>query len=264
MAEPGRPARSTIVSVPGPPRVTRVLPRGDWMDEAGEVVEPAVPRSLGPLDVPPGRRPTRLDLARWLVAPDNPLTARVVVNRLWKTVLRRRPGRHARRPRLAGRVADAPELLDWLAVEFLESGWDVKHDGPADRHLVGVPAVVAAERTISRRPTRRTASRAAGARSGSRPSSSATTRWRSAGCSCATIGGRERQAVPARRLLAVPQLPEARVRAERGAGPVPPRPLHPLAAHVSCTRPARLRRAQPRGVRRPAAGSNTPQAAWCC
>ena len=126
MAEPGRPARSTIVSVPGPPRVTRVLRRGDWMDESGEVVEPAVPRSLGTLDVPPGRRPTRLDLARWLVSPDHPRTARVVVNRLWTTFFG---------SGLAGTLDDLgsqgewpthPELLDWLAVEFRERGWGFK------------------------------------------------------------------------------------------------------------------------------------------
>ena len=64
-----RAIRRTITTVSGPPRVTRVLPRGDWMDETGAVVEPAVPRVLRPIATP-GRRATRLDLAWWLVARD--------------------------------------------------------------------------------------------------------------------------------------------------------------------------------------------------
>jgi hypothetical protein len=71
----------TLVTTAGRPRVVRVLPRGDWMDGSGEVVTPGVPRSLPPLPAG-GARATRLDLARWLVSGDNPLTARVFVNRL--------------------------------------------------------------------------------------------------------------------------------------------------------------------------------------
>ena len=66
------------------PMLTRVLPRGDWQDESGEIVEPATPHFLAQparFDRP---RLTRLDLARWLVSRDNPLTARTVVNRYWK------------------------------------------------------------------------------------------------------------------------------------------------------------------------------------
>lgn len=62
--------------------VVRILPRGDWMDDTGEVVRPAFPAYL-PAPKMGGREPGRLDLARWLVAREHPLTARVVMNRLW-------------------------------------------------------------------------------------------------------------------------------------------------------------------------------------
>src|SRR5262249_14218691 len=74
---------STLDSEAGAPSVTRVLPRGSWLDDSGQVVQPGVPASLSRLDVQ-GRRATRLDLGHWMAAPDNPLTARVFVNRLWK------------------------------------------------------------------------------------------------------------------------------------------------------------------------------------
>src|SRR5439155_19991881 len=74
----------TVVTVAWDPMVTRVLPRGNWQDESGEIVQPAVPHFLPQVSAPGGRRLTRLDLARWLVSRDNPLTARTVMNRLWK------------------------------------------------------------------------------------------------------------------------------------------------------------------------------------
>ena len=65
------------------PRETRILPRGNWMDDSGAVVEPAIPGFLGESNTC-GRRATRLDLANWLVSPQNPLTARAYVNRVWQ------------------------------------------------------------------------------------------------------------------------------------------------------------------------------------
>src|SRR5260370_3306341 len=65
--------------------VTRILPRGNWMDDSAPVVEPAIPRFLGTLDTK-GERATRLELANWLVSRDNPLTARAFVNRTWRQV----------------------------------------------------------------------------------------------------------------------------------------------------------------------------------
>ena len=108
---------------------TRVLPRGNWQDESGPIVAPAVPEFLkAPIaDAAGSKRLTRLDLANWLVSPENPLTARVFVNRLWKQFFGMGLSARSGRRRRPGRMAVHPELLDWLAVEFRESGWDVKH-----------------------------------------------------------------------------------------------------------------------------------------
>src|SRR5262249_22667542 len=116
----------TLVSVSVPPRMMRVLPRGNWLDDSGEVVTPGVPAALGQLDVG-DRRATRIDLARWLVRPDNPLTARVFVNRLWKLFFGQGIVKTLDDFGSQGTWPTHPELLDWLAVEFCDSGWDVKH-----------------------------------------------------------------------------------------------------------------------------------------
>ncbi len=108
------------------PRMTRVLPRGNWLDESGEVVTAAVPSFLGRLDLG-GRQATRLDLARWLVADDQPLTARVVVNRLWKLFFGNGLSSVLDDLGAQGEWPTHPELLDWLAAEFVASGWDLKH-----------------------------------------------------------------------------------------------------------------------------------------
>jgi hypothetical protein len=115
-----------LVSVAGPPRVVRILPRGNWLDSSGEVVSPAVPKFLGHLQTT-GPRATRLDLAHWLVARENPLTARVFTNRLWKLFFGRGLSRSLEDFGSQGEWPTHPELLDWLAVEFMDSGWDVKH-----------------------------------------------------------------------------------------------------------------------------------------
>lgn len=116
----------TLISTPGAPRMVRVLPRGNWMDDSGEVREPAIPAFLGKVDVS-DRRANRLDLANWLVASDNPLTARVMVNRLWKLFYGIGLSKTVEDSGSQGEWPTHPELLDWLAVEFRESGWDVKH-----------------------------------------------------------------------------------------------------------------------------------------
>jgi hypothetical protein len=119
--------RRTIIARPGPPRVTRVLARGDWMDDTGEIVSPAIPRAFGTLGVVSGLRPTRLDLARWLTSAEQPQTARVAVNRLWRQFfgvgLSDSPDDLGTR----GEWPTHPQLLDWLAVEFRENGWDIRH-----------------------------------------------------------------------------------------------------------------------------------------
>jgi len=108
------------------PTVVRILPRGNWMDESGEVVQPAFPGYL-PAPTITGRTPDRLDLARWLVSRDHPLTARVVMNRLWKQFFGAGLSRVLDDLGGQGEPPVHPELLDWLACEFIDSGWDMKH-----------------------------------------------------------------------------------------------------------------------------------------
>ncbi|WP_303652536.1 PSD1 and planctomycete cytochrome C domain-containing protein [Paludisphaera mucosa] len=116
----------SMVTSAAPPLETRVLPRGDWQNRSGEIVAPEVPRFLPHQSIASDRRLTRLDLARWITAPENPLTARVFMNRLWKQLFG---------AGLSGVVEDVgaqgewpvhSELIDWLAVDFREGGWDVK------------------------------------------------------------------------------------------------------------------------------------------
>jgi hypothetical protein len=100
-----------------------ILIRGQY-DQKGDKVEAAVPAVLPPL--PKGAPANRLGLARWLTDPDHPLTARVNVNRFWAEVFGQglvpTPGEFG----VTGEPPTNPKLLDWLAVEFRESGWDVK------------------------------------------------------------------------------------------------------------------------------------------
>jgi mono/diheme cytochrome c family protein len=118
-------APTTLVTTAVDPRTVRVLPRGNWLDDSGDVVRPAVPGFLAALDTQ-SRRATRLDLARWLVSPDNPLTARVFVNRLWKICFGQGLVKSLDDFGIQGSLPSHPQLLDWLAIEFVESGWDVK------------------------------------------------------------------------------------------------------------------------------------------
>jgi hypothetical protein len=102
------------------PDVTRVMPRGNWMDESGEIVQPSVPVFLGKVETA-GRRATRLDLANWLVSPKNPLTARVFVNRQWRLFFGVGLSKVLDDLGSQGEWPTHPELLDWLAAEFMKS-----------------------------------------------------------------------------------------------------------------------------------------------
>ena len=105
------------------PRDTFVLARGAY-DKPGEKVTPGVPGILPPL--PPGAPNNRLGFARWLVDPSNPLTARVAVNRFWQMYFGTGLVKTVEDFGSQGEWPSHPELLDWLATEFVRTGWDVK------------------------------------------------------------------------------------------------------------------------------------------
>src|SRR5205823_550884 len=100
-----------------------ILVRGEY-DKRRDPVKAATPAALPPMaaDLPRNR----LGLAQWLLRPEQPLTARVTVNRFWQEVFGTGLVRTAGDFGVTGEVPSHPELLDWLAVEFRESGWDVK------------------------------------------------------------------------------------------------------------------------------------------
>ena len=105
------------------PRECRVLVRGAY-DKPGDVVTADIPSALG--TIPAGQPKNRLSFARWVASRENPLTARVAVNRVWERLFGR--GLVETTEDFGVRCAPPshPELLDWMAVEFMDSGWDLK------------------------------------------------------------------------------------------------------------------------------------------
>ena len=105
------------------PRDTFLLIRGTW-DQRGEKLTPGVPELLGKL--PKDEPANRLALAKWLMSPENPLTARVIINRYWQMLFGMGLVKTTEDFGVQGEQPIHGELLDWLAVEFRESGWDLK------------------------------------------------------------------------------------------------------------------------------------------
>ena len=121
-----------LVSQSVKPRPVRILPRGNWLDESGDVVSPDTPGFMpswvdaaneSPAE---SERATRMDLARWLASAKNPLVARVYVNRLWKLLFGHGLVRTLDDFGAQGDLPSHAELLDWLATEFIARGWDTK------------------------------------------------------------------------------------------------------------------------------------------
>lgn len=111
------------------PRKTNVLIKGDFTRPDVEV-SPGTPSVLHPFE-PKGEasdreRPNRLDLARWITSPENPLTSRVIVNRVWQQYFGRGLSEIENDFGLQGSSPTHPELLDWLALEFVKKGWSLK------------------------------------------------------------------------------------------------------------------------------------------
>jgi hypothetical protein len=117
------PATMVMADLPKP-RDTFVLIRGAY-DKHGEKVTPGTPAVLPPM--PKSAPKNRLGLAEWLVDRSQPLTARVIVNRFWGQYFGRGIVKTANDFGVQGSWPTHPELLDWLATEFVESGWDIKH-----------------------------------------------------------------------------------------------------------------------------------------
>ena len=219
-----------------------------------------------PAATPRSAPATRLDLARWLTSREQPADGPRLRQPAVEAVLRPR----ARRAALddlgsQGEWPTHPELLDWLAVELVERGWDVKHAGARDRHVRDLPAELGARAGAAERDPGQPPATPASRASGSTPSWSATTRSRSAGCSSPKIGGPSVKPYQPAGYWANLNFPQREWRRLAGRGPVPARPLHLLAAHASCTRacwPSTRRAA--RSAAASARARTRRCRRWCC
>ncbi|MBX3745684.1 MAG: PSD1 domain-containing protein [Verrucomicrobiae bacterium] len=132
-----------VMQAASPARETHIRIRGEY-DNLGEKVPPGVPEALFPWseDLPPNR----LGLARWLTDPRHPLTARVVVNQYWQKYFGTGLVKTSEDFGFQGEWPSHPELLDWLATEFLRTGWDIK----AMQRLIVTSATYRQDSVISR------------------------------------------------------------------------------------------------------------------
>lgn len=117
--------QATMITSATKPATVRVLPRGNWMDDSGEVVKPNIPTFLKE-PASADETLTRLDLANWIVSDENPLTARVVANRLWRLYFGAGISRVMIDVGSQGEAPTHPDLLDWLATDLRTHNWDIK------------------------------------------------------------------------------------------------------------------------------------------
>ena len=252
-----------LVSTAGNPRTVRILPRGNWLDESGPVVEPAIPHFLGQLDTP-GRRANRLDLARWIVSRDNPLTARVFVNRQWKLFFGQGISKVLDDLGSQGEWPTHPELIDWLASEFMDSGWDMKH---TIRLLVTSGAYrqtsLASPESKETDPYNRLYAHQSRFRIDAE-----MVRDNALAVSGLLVGPRrraERLPLSAGRLLVRLEFPGPRVEERHRRQPLPPRAIHALAALVPAPQP-RWHSMRPPAKKRSASelAPISRSRRWCC
>ena len=148
-----------VMAEMGKPRDTFVLGRGDYRNQ-GDKVQPGVPAMLPPL--PKDAPPNRLTLANWLVDPGHPLTARVAVNRFWQQYFGLGIVKTQEDFGVQGEAPSHPELLDWLATEFVRPAGTSEAHAAADRHVARPTASLrGSRRPCSRRIRRTGCSRAA-------------------------------------------------------------------------------------------------------
>ena len=129
------------------PRDTFILARGDYRNQTDKV-QPGVPAMLPPL--PAGAPLNRLTLARWLVDPAHPLTSRVAVNRYWQTYFGYGIVKTQEDFGVQGEPPVNPELLDWLATEFVRTRMGHPRDAAADRDVGDLSSVVESQRGAAR------------------------------------------------------------------------------------------------------------------
>jgi hypothetical protein len=120
-----KPITTLVMSELPQPRESVIFIKGDFT-RRGDRVAPNTPGVLPALAAPPGRAPNRLDLARWLFEPSHPLTARVMVNRVWQQYFGRGLVETENDFGTQGLAPSHPELLDWLALEFVDRKWSLK------------------------------------------------------------------------------------------------------------------------------------------